>query len=69
MLSTKAITLLANTLAPKVIERIYQSEEFITFLHEQIPQAIDAELGEVDEDLIFDLSMHVMDKVNLSVYD
>ena len=69
MLSTKAITLLANTLAPKVIERIYQSEEFITFLHEQIPQAIDAEAGEMDDELFFDLSLAIMDKVNLSVYD
>ncbi len=69
MLSTKAITLLANTLAPKVIERIYQSDEFITFLHEQIPPAIDAEAGEMDDELFFDLSLAVMDKVRLTVYD
>ena len=67
MLSNKTIKLLADTLAPKVVERIYQSEEFITFLHEQIPVAIDAEAGEMNEDLFFDLSMRVMDKVRLSV--
>lgn len=69
MLSNKAIALLANTLAPKVVERIYQSEEFITFLHEQIPAAIDAEAGEMDEALFFDLALCVMDRVRLSVYD
>jgi hypothetical protein len=69
MLSNKAITLLANTLAPKVIERIYQSEEFITFLHEQIPTAIDAEAGEMDDALFYDLALAIMDKVRLSVYD
>ena len=69
MLSDKTIKLLADTLAPKVIERIYQSDDFITFLHEQIPQAIDAEAGEMDDDLFFDLSLAVMDKVRLSVYD
>ena len=69
MLSDKTIKLLADTLAPKVIERIYQSEEFITFLHEQIPAAIDAEAGEMDDALFFDLAMCVMDKVRLSVYD
>jgi hypothetical protein len=69
MLSNKAITLLADTLAPKVIERIYQSEEFIEFLHTMVPAAIDAEAGEMDDDLFFDLALAIMDKVRLSVYD
>jgi hypothetical protein len=66
MLSDKAIKLLADTLAPKVVERIYQSEEFITFLHEQIPAAIDAEAGEMDDDLFYDLALCVMDKMRLT---
>lgn len=69
MLSNKTVKLLADALAPKVVERIFQSEEFITFLHEQIPAAIDAEAGEMDDELFFDLSLAVMDKVRLSVYD
>jgi len=69
MLSDKTLKLLADTLAPKVIERIYQSEEFIDFLHQHIPTAIEEELGETDPDLFFDIALCVMDKVRLSVYD
>lgn len=67
MLNQKTMTLLANTLAPKVAGQLFQSEEFITFLHEIIPALIDAELGECDDDLMFDLSMMVMERITLEV--
>ena len=65
MLNQKTLSLLASTLAPKVAEQLFQSEAFIEFLHEQIPALIDAEIGECDEDLHFDLSMLVMDRMML----
>lgn len=58
--------MLATVLAPKVIEALYSSDEFITFLHEQVPAVIDKELGEMDEDLLFELSLWVMDKITLT---
>jgi hypothetical protein len=66
MLSDKTYNLLANTLAPKVIDELYSSDEFITFLHEQVPAVITKELGEVDEDVLFELSLVVMDKIILT---
>ena len=65
MLSNKACQMLAQALTPKVIEALYSSDEFITFMHENVPAAIRAELGECDEDTLFDLSMCVMDRIIL----
>ena len=65
MLSQKALTLLANTLAPKIAESIMQSDEFIEFLHTMVPPLIEAELGEVEDDLEFDLSMCVLERLTL----
>jgi hypothetical protein len=64
-LSQKTTTLLANTLAPKIAEQIMQSESFIEYLHEVIPAFVDTEVGECDEDLHFDLSMMVMERLAL----
>jgi predicted alpha/beta superfamily hydrolase len=69
MLSDKAIKILADKIAPEVIEELAMSDEFIQFLHEQIPALIDKRLGEMDEDLYFDISMLVMDKIRLTTYD
>jgi hypothetical protein len=68
-LSTKTLNLLANSLAPTVAEKIMQSEEFIEFLHTMIPPLIESELGEVEDDLHFDLSLMVMEKMYLKTYD
>ena len=66
MLSSKTYNMLANVLAPKVVEELYSSEEFIAFLHEEVPSLIDKELGEMDEDMLFELSLCVMDKIILT---
>jgi hypothetical protein len=64
-LSQKTTTLLANTLAPKIAEQIMQSESFIEYLHEVIPAFVESELGEVEQDLHFDLSMMCMERLAL----
>jgi hypothetical protein len=68
MLSDKAVKILADKVAPEVIEELAMSDAFIEFLHENIPALIDKKLGEMDEDLYFDISMCVMDKVRLTTY-
>jgi hypothetical protein len=64
-LSTKALNLLADSLAPKVAEVILNSDEFIEFMHTVVPPIIDTECGEMDEDLHFDLSLAVMERIVL----
>ena len=68
MLSDKAVKILADKIAPEVIESLAMSDAFIEFLHEQIPALIEEKLGEMDEDLYFDISMCVLDKVRLTAY-
>ena len=68
-LSTKTLQLLAKTLAPTIAEKIMQSEEFAEFLHTMIPAMIETELGEVEDDVLFDLSLITMEKMSLTVYD
>ncbi len=64
-LSTKALNLLADSLAPKIAEELYSSEAFMEFMHRQVPAIIDAELGECDDDMMFDLSLLVMERIIL----
>ena len=63
MLSNKAIKLLAKSLAPEVAAGIFESEQWVTFCHEVIPGLITETAGEMEEDLLFELSLCVMDKI------
>ena len=64
-LSIKALNLLADSLAPKIAEELYSSEAFMEFMHSQVPAIIDSEIGEMDDDLMFDLSLLVMERIIL----
>ena len=65
MLSTKAINILASSIVEGVIDDLYASEEFTNMLHETIPGLVTTRLGECSEDLLFELSLCVMDKIIL----
>jgi hypothetical protein len=62
-LSNRTIQSLSDALAPEVVDYIYQDERWITFLHEIVPDAIISTLGQVDNDVLFDLSLCVMDSL------
>jgi hypothetical protein len=64
-LSTKALNLLADSLAPKIAEELYSSEAFMEFMHNQVPAIIDAELGECGDDMMFDLALMCMERIIL----
>ena len=68
MLNAKAINLLANQLAPTVAEKLFASEAWVEFLQSNLPSLIDTELGECDEDLLFELSLCVMDRLSLKAH-
>ncbi len=65
MLSNKAINILAEKIAPNVVNHIFESEQWVTLLHDLVPDAVTHELGEIDEDLLFELSLVVMDKITI----
>jgi len=64
-LSSQTVSNLANALKPEVIDYIYTDERLCEFLHEIVPDAIKSKLGPVDEDVLFDLSLCVMDRIIL----
>ncbi len=68
-LSNKTIQKLGIALTPDVIEYIYQDERWIDFMHEIIPDAISEKMGNINNDLLFELGMIVMDNIHLKEYD
>ena len=64
-LSSQTINNLASALVPEVIDYIYQDQRWCEFMHELVPDALKEKLGEVDEDLQFDLAMCIMDRITL----
>ncbi len=64
-LSTKTISKIADALKPEVIEHIYMSEKFAECMQDLIVDAISAKMGEMDEDLMFDLGMLRFDRIEL----
>lgn len=64
-LSNQTISKLADALKPEVIDYIYEDVRWTTFLHEIVPDAIQTKLGPVDDEVLFDLSMCVMDRIVL----
>lgn len=62
-LSDQTISNLASALTPEVIDYIYQDERWCEFMHEVIPDALQDKLGQIDEELKFELAMCIMDRI------
>jgi len=68
-LSNKTTRQLGIALTSEVMEYIYQDERWIDFMHEIIPDAIQEKIGNIDADLLFELSLIVMENIHLKAYD
>ena len=68
-LSNQTTRKLGIVLTSEVIEYIYQDERWIDFMHEIIPDAISEKMGNIDNDLLFELGMIVMENIQLKAYD
>lgn len=63
MLSTKSTQEIASALVDDVIKYIEEDSRYVDFMQEVIPDAIQSYLGNVDEDLKFELSLCIMDRI------
>ena len=63
MLSNKSTQEIASALVDDVIKYIEEDSRYVDFMQEVIPDAIQSYLGSVDEDLKFDLSLCIMDRI------
>jgi hypothetical protein len=64
-LSNQTISKLSDALVSEVVAYIYEDQRWCDFLHEIIPDAVQDKLGDVDEDLKFELALCIMDKIIL----
>jgi hypothetical protein len=64
-LSNQTISNLASALVPEVIDYIYEDQRWCEFMHEVVPDALQDKLGEIDEDLKFELALCIMDRIGL----
>ncbi len=62
-LSNKTVNQLADALTSEVVDYIFESDSWIQFMHDIVPDAVQDKLGDVDEDLKFELSMAIMDRI------
>lgn len=62
-LSTKSIQEIASALVLDVVKYIEEDSRYVDFMQEVIPDAIQSYLGNVDEDLKFELSLCIMDRI------
>jgi hypothetical protein len=62
-LSPQTVSNLASALVPEVIDYIYEDERWCEFMHEVVPDALQYKLGQIDEDLKFELAMCIMDRI------
>jgi hypothetical protein len=66
-LSNKTIQNLAEALVPEVVDYIFNDERWMDFMHEMVPDAIDDKLGNVDENLKFELGMSIIDRISFKI--
>ncbi len=62
-LSNKTFNKLAEALTPEVVDYIIQDERWVDFMQEIVPDAIMNKMGDLDPDVLYELSMCVMDRI------
>jgi len=64
-LSTKTVRNIADSIKKEIIDHIYQNETYASMMQQLLCEALDATMGEMDEDLHFDLAMILFDTIEL----
>ena len=64
-LSNESISKIADALKPAVIDYVVMDECFIETLQTAIIEGIRNTMGDMDEDLLFELGMLIFDRVDL----
>lgn len=64
-LSTQSIIKIADALKPTVIHYIYEDPEFAEYMHGAVIEGIKSAMGDMDEDLLFEIGMLIFDRIEL----
>lgn len=66
-LSSKTYQNLAAALLPEVVEYIFDDDRWVDFMQEIVPDAVKEKLGDLDEDILYELSLTIMDRIYFHV--
>jgi hypothetical protein len=64
-LSAVTVSRIADALKDDIIEHIYENEKYNELMRQCVQEALDAKMGEMDEDLYFDLGMCLFERIEL----
>lgn len=64
-LSNQSISKIADALKPSVIDYVYMDEGFIESLQTAVIEGIRDTMGDMDEDLLFELGMLIFNRIEL----
>ena len=64
-LSESTVSRIVDALKDDIIEHIYTNEKYNEVMCQCIEEALDAKMGEMDEDLYFDLGMCLYERIEL----
>jgi hypothetical protein len=64
-LSTTSVTKISDALKPAVIDYIYEDEGFVEYMQTAVVEGIRSVMGDMDEDLLFELGMLIFDRIEL----
>jgi hypothetical protein len=64
-LSNSSITKIADALKPAVMNYIYEDEGFTEYMQTAVVEGIKDTMGDMDEDLLFEIGMLIFDRIEL----
>jgi len=64
-LSAVTVSRIADALKDDIIEHIYLNEKYNEVMRQCVQEALDAKMGEMDDDLYFDLGMCLYERIEL----
>ena len=64
-LSETSITKIADALKPVVINYIYEDPNFAEYMHDAVIEGIQGVMGNMDDELLFEIAMLVFDRIEL----
>lgn len=64
-LSSQSISKIADALKPAIIDYVSIDENFVEVLQTAVTEGIRATMGDMDEDLLFEIGMLLFDRIEL----
>jgi hypothetical protein len=64
-LSNSSVSKIADALKPAVLNYIYEDETFTQYMQDAVTEGIRSVMGDMDEDLLFEIGMLLFDRIEL----